>query len=231
MISARSSGGERSHGAYCRHGPTRPSGEQFRLTAGCISCTLFRRPSGRLHGQTAQERPWSCWRPWRCISPTRPSRSQSNRAPAWEVAVISTDWAQPQNILQADHGEGPWRVFTDEDMEKRFHFEGQDYLGLPRWIARRCPSWRRDRMRRGLGVPCWDTPDAIAPKSGTQEPQLEWQVPLAAEATGATLHTAAMGQGGPVTDNFGQPVDRFSVFRVDGQPEDHGPTAQERSWS
>ena len=75
-------------------------------------------------------------------------------------------------------------------------------------------------MRSGLGVPCWDTPDAIAPKSGTQEPQLEWQVPVAAAATGATLHTAAMGQGGPVADNFGQPVDRFTVFRVDGQPED-----------
>ena len=50
---------------------------------------------------------------------------------------------------------------------------------------------------------CFDTPDATAPKSSMQAPQLERQVPVVAEATGATLHIASMGQRGEVASNVG----------------------------
>ena len=48
-----------------------------------------------------------------------------------------------------------------------------------------------------------DTPDAIAPKSSTPEAQFDWQVPVVAAATGATLHTAAMGQRAKASNKFG----------------------------
>ena len=48
-----------------------------------------------------------------------------------------------------------------------------------------------------------DIPGGIAPKSDTPALQFEWQLPVAAAATGATLHTAAMGQGGKAANNSG----------------------------
>jgi hypothetical protein len=85
--------------------------------------------------------------------------------------------------------QGPWNVFSDEDMEKRL-CEGHDYLGL------HCGDVVSAETSRKYDS-FLDAPNALAQKSSTQEPQFDWPVPVVAG------HVAYCG-GWPTTRQSGE---------------------------
>jgi len=130
------------------------------------------------------------------------------------VVSVCTDWASAMKILKADPGEGPWRAFCVTEMEKRF-CAGHDYLGaaanlfffdLKQWtvegvevplIEAQSYALKKFQIEKALRYFAFlDIPGGVAPKSDTPAPKFEWQLPVVAAATGATVATATTGQHG-----------------------------------